>query len=92
MEKDNLYRKKECDLCGKYAFEKWLGTNAVLDGGFTRVENFEASGFGSVVVIFNNQSRETPRIECRLCPDCTKELYSFIHLKIDEMKTKEGKQ
>ena len=92
MGTDILYRKKECELCGKYAFEKYLGTSAVLDGGFTRVEEFESGGFCSAVVVFHTRSEETPRIECRLCLDCAKELHSFISSKIDEMRTRGGKR
>lgn len=87
--KENIYRKKECELCGKYAFEKWLGTSAVLDGGFTRVEDFEKSGFGSIVVNYwGITSLNNSRLEYRLCPDCAREIDVCIRLKIDELKTK----
>ena len=49
---DEIYRKKKCELCGKYAFEKFLGTTQVLDDGFTIIEDYEKSGFGSIVIIF----------------------------------------
>ena len=86
---DELYRKKKCDLCGKYTFEKWLSTKAVLDGGFTRVEEFEKSGFGSMVVVFYGIERDTsPRIDLELCPDCAKEIMLSISKTTAELKKK----
>ena len=93
-QQDELYRKKECELCGKYTFEKWLSTKAVLDGGFTRVEDFEKSGFGSVIVIFDGiESVNDSRIELKLCPDCAQEIILSIAKPIAELKKKytEGK-
>lgn len=89
--KENIYRKKECELCGKYAFEKWLGTSAVLDGGFTRVEEFEPSGFGSIVVNYwDITTVKDSRFEHRLCPDCAREIDTCIRSKIDELRVKNG--
>ena len=48
MNEDNIYRKKECELCGKYAFEKFIKTAKELDGGFTRIEEWEESQNKSV--------------------------------------------
>lgn len=88
IDKD-IYRKRECELCGKYTFEKWLGTKAVLDGGFTRIEDFEKSGFGSIVVNFCDiDTVRNTRFEYRLCPDCARKIDSYIHSKIDELITK----
>ena len=88
-QQDELYRKKECDLCGKYIFEKWLSTKAVLDGGFTRVEEFEKSGFGSMVVVFwDIEGVNDPRIDLKLCPDCAKEIMLSISKTIAELKKK----
>lgn len=88
-QQDELYRKKECELCGKHTFEKWLGTKAILDGGFTRVEDFEKSGFGSVIVIFDGiESVNDSRIELKLCPDCAKEIMLSIAKPIAELKKK----
>ena len=87
--KENIYRKRECELCGNYTFEKWLGTSAVLDGGYTRVEDFEKSGFGSIVVNYwDIAAIEDSRFEYKLCPDCAKKLDYYIRLKIEELKTK----
>lgn len=89
--KENIYRKKECELCGNYAFEKWLGTSAVLDGGFTRVEDFEKSGFGSMVVNYwDIAAVKDSRFEYRLCPDCAREIDTCMHLIIDRLKKVES--
>jgi hypothetical protein len=58
----------------------------VLDGGFTRVEEFEESGFGSIVINYwGIDSVKNTRFEYKLCPDCANKLDSFIHLKINEL-------
>ena len=89
--KEKIYRKRECELCGKHVFEKWLGTSAVLDGGFTRLEEFEQSGFGSIVVNYwDITAVKDSRFEYRLCPDCARELDTCIHSKIDELKAKKS--
>lgn len=86
---DEIYRKRECEICGKYAFEKWLGTKAVLDGGFTRVEDFEKSGFGNMVIVpYDLKTFENSRIELKLCPDCAREIDLAISEKIAELKKK----
>lgn len=89
IKEENLYRKKECDLCGSYAFEKWLGTTKVLDGGFTQVESFEKSGFGSIVVSYwDMPSIKESRLEYQLCPDCAREINEMLYLTIDKLKAK----
>lgn len=81
---DEIYRKKECELCGSFAFEKHLGTNQALDGGFTRVEKFEKSGYGSLVVVAYGLN--FPRIELKLCPVCAEKLDTIITDSIKRMK------
>ena len=83
---EEIYRKKECELCGKYAFEKHLGTSSVLDGGFTRIEKFEKSGFG--VMVINLCEIKSDRIELRLCPDCASEIVLAISNAVKEIKQK----
>ena len=88
---DELYRKRECELCGKYAFEKHLGTKGVLDGGFTRIEEYEKSGFGRIVIVsYDLQPLKNLRSELNLCPDCAKEIDLAISDKIAELKKKYG--
>ena len=86
---ENVYRKKECDLCGNYAFEKYLGTAKVLDGGYTRVENFEKSGFGAIVINYwEIDTVKDIRIDISLCPDCARKIDVAIYQAINALKTK----
>lgn len=89
MNNNEIYRKRECELCGFFTFEKHLGTAAVLDGGFTRIENFEKSGFGSLVIVPHDL--EFSRIELHLCPDCAKKFEAVIDKTIKEL-TVDGEQ
>ena len=78
-----------CEICGAYAFEKHLGTGKILDGGFTRNEKFEASGFGCLVVVFHDfEDLKNSRIEIRLCPNCARQFDLAISNKIAELKKK----
>lgn len=87
INKNNIYRKRECEACGKYTFEKWRGTGVVTDGGFTTIDDWEQSGFGSIVVNYwDITSVDESRFEYRLCPDCAKKLDSCIHSKINELR------
>lgn len=91
MDKNNIYRKKECNLCGAFAFEKFNKIAKTLDGGFTTIEDWERSGFGSIVINYwNLDSVKIDRFEFGLCPDCAKELDDCIHSKIEEIKTRKG--
>ena len=87
MEKNEMYRKRQCELCGKFAFEKHLGTSQVLDGGFTRIEDFEKSGFGALVVNYWDITnvKET-RFEFRLCPECASKIDNAMHKVIEDLK------
>ena len=88
MVNENLYRKRECDLCHSYAFEKHLGTAQVLDGGFTRVENWEKSGFGAIVVNFWEFNHlKHSRMDIKLCSACAEKLRDAICDAIGELKT-----
>lgn len=90
MNKENLYRKKECSCCGKFAFEKHLGTAKVLDGGFTRIESYEESGFGALVVNYwGIKNVKDTRFEIKLCPDCAEKIDKAMHETIDQL-TKGG--
>ena len=87
MNEDNIYRKKECELCGKYAFEKFIKTTKVLDGGFTRIEKWEESGFGGMVVVFHEIATiKDSRFELKLCPDCARKIDLAIANQIKEIK------
>ena len=86
---DELYRKKNCDLCGKIAFEKHIGTKNILDGGFTRIEDFEPSGFGSMVIVFHElRDLKDSRVVLNLCPDCAREFDLGISKLLAELKKK----
>ena len=88
---DEIYRKKECELCGKYSFEKHLGTTNILDGGFTRTEKFEESGFGDLVISFwGIKDVESGRRELRLCPECASKIDLAITKVITELKREEN--
>lgn len=87
MNKDNIYRKKACDLCGATTFEKFIKVAEELDGGFTQIEKWEESGFGNMVVNYRNiVSVKEKRFEYSLCPNCAEKIDSFLHSKIDELK------
>ena len=87
MDKSNIYRKRECEICGASVFEKFLGVAKELDGGFTQIEDWEESGFGSVVIVYYDiKSVEDSRLEYKLCPDCAEKLNSYIRLKIEALK------
>lgn len=87
MDKNNIYRKRKCDLCGASTFEKFIKVAQELDGGFTEIEEWEKSGFGSMVVNYwDIKSVKRGRFEYSLCPDCAEKLDSYIHLKIEELK------
>lgn len=84
---ENIYRKKECHLCGDYAFEKYLGTSKVLDGGYTRVENFEKSGFGYVVINYwELDTVDRHLVQVHLCPDCARKLDHALYKTMDDIK------
>lgn len=83
MQKSAIYRKKECDLCKNYCFEKHLGTAQILDGGFTRIEDWEPSGYGSMVVVWHGIKQD--RIDLHLCPSCAAKLEKAIQTAIKEL-------
>ena len=87
MGKNEMYRKRKCELCGNFAFEKHLGTSQVLDGGFTRIEDFEKSGFGALVVNYWDITnvKET-RVELKLCPECASKIDNAMHEAIEDLK------
>ena len=88
IDENNMYRKRKCDLCGAFAFEKYIKELASLDGGFTKVHEWEKSGFGTIVVNYwDIDYLKEGRFEYNLCPDCAKKLDSYIHSKIEELKT-----
>lgn len=88
-QKDEMYRKRVCEICGKFAFEKHLGTKSVLDGGFTRIEEYEKSGFGSLVIVpYELENFKNSRMELKLCPDCAEEIDIAISKKITDLKKK----
>ena len=81
----DIHRKKECDLCGHYAFERYISTTE-RDGGYTRIHNFEHSGFGTLVMIYYdiNSVSETRR-EIKLCPECAKKIDDAMLTVIDSI-------
>lgn len=82
-----VYRKKECELCGKFTYEKHLGTGAILDGGFTRNEKFEESGFGTLVINYwGIKDIKDTRVELQLCPDCAKQIDLALYKAIEKLK------
>ena len=48
METD-IFRKKVCAICGEVEWKPYIGTQA-LDGGFTKISNFEPSEYVLVSV------------------------------------------
>lgn len=94
MANGDIYRKRECDLCDAFAYEKHLGTSEVLDGGFTRIEDWEPSGFGSLVINFwETKGLQHNRIEKKLCPACAMKMDRAICEAIRKIKeeSKNGK-
>lgn len=90
MQGERFYRKRTCELCGKFTFEKHLGTSKVLDGGFTRIEDFEKSGFGSMVITYwGIENVKSTRVELHLCPDCAKQIDIALYKAIEELNRKE---
>lgn len=45
MEND-IFRRKICDMCGAVEYKPYIGTNK-FDGGYTTVNEFEPSAYGS---------------------------------------------
>ena len=84
MMSEDVYRKRECDLCGKFAFEKYLGTSKVLDGGFTRVGKFENCGFCYFSVVWHDIDADW--VDLKLCTDCAKKIDLAIHETINRLK------
>ena len=88
---NQIYRKRECELCKKFAFEKHLGTAKVLDGGFTRIENWEESEFGAIVVNawhFPKKSENTStRIDLNLCTSCKNRIWNAIEREVEKIKS-----
>lgn len=83
-----IYRRRECELCGAFTYEKHIGTSKILDGGFTRIEDFEPSGFGSIVINFwECKNLKNSRVEIKLCPACAGKLDKAIADAIRELKT-----
>ena len=79
MANEDIYRKRECELCHAFAYEKHLGTAQVLDGGFTRIENWEHSGFGAIVINFwEFKHLKNSRVDLKLCSSCAEKLDKAI--------------
>lgn len=82
MDKRNLYRKKECEICGKQTFEKFIETTNVLDGGFTEINTWENSGVGYIVINLwelDESLKEFGRMQFEVCSDCTRKILKAIH-------------
>lgn len=81
MEQDEIYRKKQCEICGQVVYEKYLGVSNELDGGYTKIHDFENSGFGKIQFIYNAFGIENKHEQCFsiiVCPQCA----SMLDLKI----------
>ncbi len=90
MQGEHFYRKRTCELCGKFSFEKHLGTSKILDGGFTRIEDFEKSGFGTMVICYRGiENVKDTRVELHLCPDCAKHIDIALYKTIEKLNIKE---
>ena len=91
MDTENLYRKRECELCGSFVFEKFIKDVKELDGGFTHVEEWEKSGFGSMVIVtYELDPEKNPRHDLHLCPKCAEELSGHISKILTGMKMRYG--
>lgn len=87
MVKEDIYRRRECEMCHDYCFEKHLGTSKVLDGGFTRIEDWEDSGYGAIVINFwGFKHLKNNRVELKLCPACAGKLDKEIYDAINKLK------
>lgn len=75
MSKDEIYRRRCCELCGREAFEKLINQSE-LDGGYTTVNHYELSGFGSAVFCWYDV--DIGRKEYRLCPSCAERINNAI--------------
>ena len=81
MEQDEIYRKKQCEICGQVVYEKYLGVVNELDGGYTKIHDWENSGFGKIQFIYNAFGIENKHEQCFsiiVCPKCA----SMLDLKI----------
>lgn len=67
METD-IFRKKVCAICGEVEWKPYIGTQA-LDGGFTKISNFEPSEYVLVSVDHEHWV---------VCPKCAKMIVSDI--------------
>ena len=90
MEQDEIYRKKQCEICGQVVYEKYLGVVNELDGGYTKIHDWENSGFGKIQFIYNAFGIENKHEQCFsivACPKCASMLDSKISSFAEEIKT-----
>lgn len=71
---DEIYHKRTCEICGNEVYEKYMGETD-MDGGFTRVQNFESSGYGIISI------PGKPYITA--CPNCVQECTIFLNRRHD---------
>lgn len=63
-----IFRKYQCDFCGKVEYKKYVGQRE-FDGGYTSISMFEPSDFE--FYILGEKSYVT-------CPECKKEILNFL--------------
>lgn len=84
---DDLYRRRVCGLCGKEVYEKLLNTDE-LDGGYTRINKFEDSGFEDTCIIMCLAKRH--EWDMTLCPDCQEKVKQIVIKAMEEVESLKG--
>ena len=86
MRTEELYRKKICEMCGRVAYEKCIGKQ-VFDGGYTSVNRFEDSGFGSIVIMCHDLNDIQPQTNTvHVCTSCAQKLLAAVTMTIEQAK------
>ena len=91
--KDKIYRKRQCEVCGAFAYEQYIGNREVLDFEKYRrnlnSKDWEYTGFGALVVTewyFDNKENGQDRIDLEICYSCKNKIFDILHSAIEDIK------
>ena len=87
---NKIYRRKDCELCGKTIYEKFLGDGNPVEFDYSGgIRLWEYSAFGHFVATDNGfEDADKDRIDISICVNCKKKIFDAIHLEMDRIKSK----
>ena len=92
-----IYRKRQCQACGKSSYEQYLGNRNVIDlnecNRESKIDEWEYSGFGCLVVTewYFEKGNGSRRIDIDVCCDCKNKLFDALNSAIENIKSEEEK-